>query len=402
MSIIDRVGPSIRSEIETRLDQHPAWPTREFKLEMELYELYQDTTGTAIDQSSSVVKMEIDGKPFYVQNGTSISSVKGTQPYLQKEKVDEFLQKSGNTANIAAYVAACQVYSEIEIGDMDLHPEGNFQSLLSTTRRPDMMVRFPNEYAPIEVYNGGDFINNRTDKHDQLIDLKSKKNRPADSNPILINRRSTERYKRAMMKKNITIADTDMIFTSESIYSDYRDTIQFFNLDDMVVRIPEIEAANGDKINGDDYDFSEDGPLSYDDGQRLDALLPHEDIASNSDKLPTEYLERVRGAIQLHYVNTLYRRIPDADGRAASLIIQNMYNDLLRSNTGVQQERAVDDGRKSAVDQYPWIKQLDPESVSDEVGRIIDGLVGEKILTRSSNNTLTARQAIHPQPTFST
>lgn len=346
-------------------------------------------------------KKQVDGMIFYVQEGTSSDDVRDTRSYQEKPKIDRFLSKSGNTANLAAYVAVCKVYTELNISDIELHPEGNYQSLLRTGRRPDILLRFPTEYAPVEVYNGGDFLNNRTRKHRQVMDLKSDENQHIESNPILINRRSTERYQKEMMKRNITIIDTDVIFTSEPLHSEYDNTINFFNLESMVTELPDFEASNGERINGDDYDYVDDGPRDYSKEERMDILLPPDELVSDIDELPTEYVKRIRGGIQLHHVNTLYRRTSDSARGAASLIIQNMYNDLLRAEKAVQQQEAIDAGWDSASERYNWFDQLNSSEISSNIEDIIAELAIERILTKTRDDMLTARQAIHPQPTFS-
>ena len=401
MPLVDDLEIPISRDIESRLDKHVCWPSREYKLELEQREVYQDTTGTVLDRHDTIEKREIDNTPFYVRESTSKGEITSSEAYVKKPKIDEFFSNSGNMANLAAYVAVCKVFSELEVPVKELYPEGNFQSILDTKRRPDILARFPGEYVPIEVYNGRDFLNSYANKHDQLTDLMSSSGVGGESNPLLINRRSTHDYQNKMIEKNVVIVDTDCLLTNKTLYDKYESTIEFFHLEGMIERLPRFEDSLGNKLDGDDYDYEAGGPNKYDTMSRREALTPPEDMISDVSELPTEYIKRIRGGIQLHYVNTLFRRANNSARKAACLITQNMYNNLLRADSGVPQDTAIGNGWDDANEQYSWIDSIDSGEIDTELKSIIKKLTEEKVLTISRGDRLTPRQATHPQPTFS-
>jgi len=405
MSVRNQIESHIRHNIETRLEDNIAWPVKGFKLEMEKYNIYQDATGIAVDNHGGIEKLKVGGNTYYVENGTDESDVEGTEIYEVTENFREFLDKSGLIANLAGYVALCKVYSELNgsIEQMEVHPENNFNMLFFTERTPDAMIRFPGEYNPVEVYNGADFLNDRADKYDQLMDLSASDDHHIESSPILINRRSEKDFKDKLLKRNVVVIDTDYILAYSDVHSRYEDALERLNVDSLTHEVPRFEAANGDMIDGYDYDVSEDGDHDYSDDERMNALTPPEDMISDVDNLPDDYLKRVRGGVQLQYVYTLYRRATNSTPtrRAAALVMQETYNNILRANTAVDRDSALQDGWDDAEDQYNWLNQMDKSDIMDEADNIVDELEDEKILTVPQSGKISPRQATHPQPTFS-
>lgn len=401
MGVLGEVEESLRSSLDRLLDEYPAWPRREFNLMMESRELYQDTTATAIDYYDEVSRVDVDGKKFYCYNNTSKSDIRNSEPYNKKFRIDQFLSESGNMANLATYIAICKVYDELNIPEMEVRPEDDFRmTLYHTGRVPDAFISFSNEYVPVEVYNGGDYVNSRNDKHDQLMDLKSDEDDDIECNPMFFNRRSTGNYKEKMVKRNITIVDTDWIIASESLYSEYQDAIRFFELDSLVHVLSKLEVANGDLFDGNDYDIQENGAQNHTTKERNSALLPPTQMTTDADKLPPDYIPRIRGGIQLHYVYTRYRTTSDSRRGAASLVVQNMYNNLLRAESGIPRTDAVAQGWEDATEQYDWIGQFEKPEVNQEVDEIIQELRNAHVI-RKYEDRLTPRGGTHPQPSFS-
>lgn len=397
--------PLIQSNLEDRLERYPAWPVKAFKLEMEGYEIYQDETGIAIDELDHINKLEVDGNTYYVENGTSKDSIRGTNVYDMTERFREFLYESGEIANLACYVALCKIYTELEgnINEIEVHPESNFGVLYHTNRIPDALIKFPGEYIPIEVYNGADYFNERNDKYNQLRDLCTEAEDAINSNPIFVNRRSEGEFKKTVREDyNLLVVDIDRIFSFEDIYSEYEDSIQFLHTSQLIYTLPKLTGANGDLLTGLDYDLVESGDQGYSEQERIEALRPPEDMLGDLNELPRDFVKRVRGGVQLQYVNTLYRRADDGDSirRAACLVMQELYNNILRSELAVDKQDAINDGWDDAKDQYEWLVQLDRDSVLREVESIIDELKREKIITTPESDKVSPRQSIHPQPSF--
>lgn len=401
MATVDEATPVLKHQLDQLLEDHVAWPVREFKLSMELRELYQNTTGVAMDQLDDVHTVSVDEDRYYVRESTSSNAVQNSQVYQKKNRINEFLSESGNIANLVAYIATCQVYSELNIGGMGVRPEDNHgATLYHTSREPDVLVIFSEEYMPIEVYNGADYFNTNNNKNEQLEDLSSHREIDVSSNPMFINRRSMQQFHEHMMKMNSVVVDTDIIFTSEQTHQEYASDIEFFNIGGMIMAMPKLTGANGDQLGGDDYDVQANGELEYSAEERREALLPADEMLTDVDQIPPEYLQRVRGGIQLHYVNTLYRRTEDTERGAAALVTQNMYNDILRKNEGKPIDTAITDGWNSASGNFRWLDDCDRDRVFDETKEIIGELSDDRVITVREEE-ITPRQSTHPQPPFS-
>lgn len=201
---------------------------------MEEYEVYQNTTGIALDESDEIERETIDGMPFYFNPGTTPEEIKASNLHHHTSRIYEFAEKSGEFANLVAYVTLCKIYDELDgsLQPLDLYPENDSPMILSHTERiPDAMLRFPTEYVPVEVYNGMDYLNDRTNKWDQLHDLSTDEDDMSDCSPILINRRSESgEFKDDLRKQNVTVIDTDCVFTSEALYEEYEDAIESLRL----------------------------------------------------------------------------------------------------------------------------------------------------------------------------
>jgi hypothetical protein len=247
MSARNQIESHIRQNIETRVEDYTAWPVKGFKLEMEKYNIYQDATGIAVDNHSGIEKLKVHGNTYYVEDGTDESEVEDSEIYEVTERFREFLDKSGLIANLAAYVALCKVYSELDgaIEQMEPHPENNFNMLFFTGRTPDAMIRFPGEYNPVEVYNGADFLNERTDKYDQLMDLSDSEDYHIESSPILINRRSKKEFKDELLERNVVVIDTDYILAYSDIHSRYEDALQRLNVNSLFTKSRVLRRQTG-------------------------------------------------------------------------------------------------------------------------------------------------------------
>jgi hypothetical protein len=156
-------------------------------------------------------------------------------------------------------------------------------------------------------------------------------------------------------------------------------------------------------IDGRDYDVSENGDHDYNDEERMDALTPPQDMISDVNNLPDDYLKRVRGGVQLQYVYTLYRRATNSTStrRGAALVMQETYNNILRADVAVDRDAALQDGWDDAEEQYNWLNQMEKSEIMEEADNIVDELEEEKILTIPKNGKISPRQATHPAPTFS-
>lgn len=406
----------IRSILDDRLDEHPAWPANVFKLECEGYGLYQNTTGKVLQElldAGIIGRVEVEirtvERPFITRPGVGPDDIEPDILDATRE-FDEFLFQSGYFANLAAYVALCKVQNELRRRvQIDVLPEGPRPHLLHYPGRdPDGLVMLPSEYVPVEVYNGKDYLGVRSEKFRQLRDLSSfesvtnevgerewVENDALNSHPMLINRRSDSAIKQLVRKLNGMVVDTDCILACEDSHPDIDDTIELFNLDRIVHLLPSLETTDGIVLDGNEY--RRRTSATGDDG----ALRPPSKMADAADELPSEYMMRIRGGLQLQYVNSLYRQFDDSTMRVASLVVQTAYHELLREG-GWDMQIALDDGWDRMRRRYPRVKSpvQRKDVILDEARAMLNGLREERIIAEQ-NGDLYARKATHPQPSLS-
>jgi hypothetical protein len=226
------------------------------------------------------------------------------------------------------------------------------------------------------------------------MDLASDEDDHVNSHPILINRRSDEDVRNDVRKRNGIVVDTDCIVTSEDTHSQYSTVINLFNLDPIIHDIPPLEAANGDTLDGEDYDdLGTDSDSAH-------VLRPPSEMIEDVDELPNQYLKRIRGGIQLLYVNSIYRRSDDQLRRDACYVLQAIYNLLLRHG-GLDRTTALNEGWDEAKKQYRRIRNAGShrQMILDETRTLLGNLREERIITER-NGKLHARKATHPQPSL--
>jgi len=75
------------------------------------------------------------------------------------------------------------------------------------------------------------------------------------SNPILVNRRADTEFKKQARKEfNGMVVDTDVILGCKENHPNLTDTLDLFNLNEIVHLLPPLETASGRKLTGEDYD----------------------------------------------------------------------------------------------------------------------------------------------------
>jgi hypothetical protein len=382
-----------------RLDEHPAWPVTPYQLECEKADIYQNTSGRALellkkDGKIDRVDIQINGssRPYLTRPG---------QPSPEQEIVDahkefdNFLGQSGYFANLIAYVAFCRLCEELSphITGFDTYPEGPHPYLLNNSNRdPDGVILLPDEHVPVEVYNGGDYLGTGTRKYSQLIDLSTDPDHSVPTNPILLNRRSDDQIKEIVRSDmNGLVIDTDHILACETNRPYIQDALDTLNLSSLITFIPEVETADGLVLDGADYDG-----LSMS-NQDVGKVHPPSKLSGAAENIPESYMQRVRGGVQLQYVNSIYREGHDKTKQIACLVLQEIYNLLLREG-GHDRSTALDIGWQETLNHYTRLKsaQQRKSGILDETRGLLDRLQNEHIVTMR-NGEIHARRAEHPQ-----
>lgn len=404
-------GASIKAMVETsvkkQVSKYQAWPKNMLRLELECLRkkrqdgvvegIYQDKTGEILEGMKRAgelnefqEKINGEGHSFISEPGNSTVSqeVRG-----RFEKVDDFLEKSGHFGSLIAYVGLCAVWNELKDTNVDVMPEGSYNVLHHVNRNPDSFVVYPNEYIPVEVYNGRDYLDTpgsgyQSKKHKQLRDYA---NVPAGHslkcNPFLICRRSTDDLRAKLRQWDGMSIDTDCIVACETQQADIEDDLDFFGISESVEFIPEVKAPDGTLIDGEDYDnASPDSSL----------LRPISAIAKSASDIPSFYMERLRGGIQLHYLNSYYRRRHDANSTQACRIVQTLYNDLLRQRQGGKDKQTAISDAWSATSFRGSIPPKQERTIKDKATAIINNLKDKRIIYQRGSD-IYARKAKHPQ-----
>jgi hypothetical protein len=383
-----------------RLDSHPAWPRTAYRLECEAAGVYQDESGQALKELKNQGK--IGRKDIQVRGNQRVYFTRPESPrpdpddkiQTAVQQFETFLTKSGAFGNLAVYVALCKIHEELSsyITGFDVLPEAERPFLLNNPgRRPDMVVLFPDEKIPIEVYNGGDYLGTNTRKHDQLVDLSTNPDGSAPTNPVLINHRSDDDIKKSVRRMNGLVVDTGLILACENRYSDIQEVLETLHLERRIDFIPEIETADGEFLDGEEY---KNLSLGEDD---VDLIYPPSKLAPAAADLPEQFLQRIRGGIQLQYVNSIYREGHDPTTSDACFVLQEIYNILLREGGHTRQE-IIDKGWEKATTRYRRIKSADERkpAILDKARSLVNRLRDEHIITER-NSELHARKAQHPQ-----
>jgi hypothetical protein len=383
-----------------RLDSHPAWPRTAYRLECEAADVYQDESGQALKELKD--NGEIDRKDINVGGTQRVYFTRPETPIPEPEdeiqhavrQFEAFLTTCGYFGNLVTYVALCKIHDELGdyITGFDVLPEAPRPYLLNNPgREPDAVVLLPDEKVPIEVYNGGDYLGTNTRKHSQLTDLSTNPDGSLPTNPILVNHRSDDDIKRSVRNMNGLVIDTGLILACENKRDEIQDVLETLHLERRIDFVPEMETADGVALDGSDYDDLSRGQAD------VDIIHPPSKLTPAADDLPDQFLQRIRGGIQLQYVNSIYREDHAPMTSDACFVLQEIYNILLREG-GHTRQRIIDKGWDKATDRYRRLKSVEQRkpAILDETQSLLNRLRDERIITER-NGELHARRAEHPQ-----
>jgi len=387
-----------------RLESYPAWPRTAFRLECEAVGVYQDESGQAVKQLKSAD--EIDRKDIQVGGTERVYFTRPETPTPEPtneiqqavQEFEAFLTKCGYFGNLAVYTALCKIHEEIGsyITGFDVLPEAPRPYLLNNPgREPDAVVRLPDEKVPVEVYNGGDYLGINTRKYEQLSDLSTNPDGSIPTNPMLVNHRSDDDIKQAVRNMNGMVVDTGLMLACENKRDEIQEVLNTLNLERRIEFVPEIETTDDTVLDGSDYDDLSRGQAD------VDIVHPPSKLAPATDVLPSQFLQRVRGGVQLQYVNSIYREGNNPTTADACFVLQEIYNTLLREG-GHTRTQIIDKGWDKATDRYRRLKSIEERkpAILDATGRLINRLIDERIITERSGK-LHARKAEHPQQDLS-
>lgn len=399
----------IESYTRQMIEEHRAWPKNMLQLGLEcrqrppegnLKGIYQGETGKILAQMDragevDVFERKVKGEEHKFVGEVGCGGVPGEvmDHYL---KINEFVNECGHFASLSAYVALCKVVDELSKVSINVSPEDQYAVLYHTSRPPDVLLQYDNEFVPVEVYNGRNTLDTpgegyESDKYEQMRDYQTATSEfDIDCYPMLINRRSTDSLRETVRQWNGMVIDTDYLLAPESRRQEINETIRLFDISETISFVDDIKASDGTVITGHMYNEAGSGdPL----------LRPSSAIASNASKLPDRYLNRIRGGLQLHYVNSYYRRRYKSNSREACELVQNVYNQLLREG-GKEPTDAIETAwRKSRFGGS--MNQTQRVQITEIAQEMIDELATQRVIFKDSGGDIHARRAEHPQQDLS-
>lgn len=383
-----------------RLDSHQAWPRTAFRLECEAAGIYQDESGQALKELKSageVGRKDIDvggTKRVYFTRPETPTPEPADEIQTAVRQFEAFLTKCGYFGNLVVYAALCKIHDELSnyITGFEVLPEAPRPYLLNNPgREPDAVVLFPDEKIPVEVYNGGDYLGTNTRKYAQLTDLSTDPDGGLPTNPILINHRSDDDIKQSVRSMNGLVVDTGLILACENKREGIQDVLETLHLERRIDFVPELETSDGVRLDGEDYDDLSRGKAD------VDIIHPPSKLAPAASALPEQFLQRIRGGVQLQYVNSIYREGHGPTTADACFVLQEIYNILLREG-GHTRQQIIDKGWEKTTDQYRRLKSAEQRkpAILDATRSLLNRLRDERVITER-NGELHARKAEHPQ-----
>jgi hypothetical protein len=399
----------VESYTRQMIEEHGAWPKNMLQLGLECRHrppegnvegIYQDETAKILGQMDRAGEIDVFGKEIEGEEHRFVGEVgrEGVPDDVMEHylKITEFLNECGHFASLTAYVALCGVVEELDNVSISVSPEDDYSILYHVSRPPDVLLQYDCEFVPVEVYNGRDTLDTpseryESDKYEQLRAYQTATSEfDIDCYPMLINRRSTDNLQGTVRQWNGMVIDTDYLLGPENRRREISDTLRFFDISETVAFVEEVEAADGTVITGSMYNEA---------GADSRLLRPASAIASNESKLPNRYLDRIRGGLQLHYVNSYYRRRYRVNSKEACELIQNVYNQLLREggkDLGDAIDTAWQEARFGAA-----MTPVQRDQITDIAREIIDELIAQRIIFRQTGGDIHARRAEHPQQDLS-
>lgn len=257
--------------------------------------------------------------------------------------------------------------------------------------RLSLELLLPDEKVPVEVYNGGDYLGKNTRKYRQLSDLSTNPDGGIPTNPMLINHRSDDDIKKSVRSMNGMVVDTGLMIACENRRDEIQDALNTLHLESRIDFIPKIETVDGETLDGEDY---KDLSRGEDD---VDIIHPPAKLVPAAADLPDQFLQRIRGGVQLQYVNSIYREDHEPTTADACFVLQEMYHILLREG-GHERQEIINKAWESATHRYRRIKSANQRkpSILDKTNSLVNRLRDEHIITER-HGELHARMAEHPQ-----
>lgn len=392
----------VRNAVNQRLDEYEAWPANIFKLELESAGIYQNFSGRCLLEllKNDEIARESDNGYPYMKRIESDFLLEGTRI---KEATETFYnlpnhEYKSTFAELTLYTALAREKELLNNAvPIDLFPKGHYTPLLrGIDNEVDGLLSLNQEYFPLQVYNGIQLItehdsDGRRDKVIQAEEVSTQESPP--SNPVLISHLASENVRDIMRDHDGTVIDTQKLIACEETNPTLSDVAKFLNVRDRIEFAPRLETSYGLKLDGKRFDALVD--------EVPNAIIPRK-VAPAATQLPDRYRRTVRGALHLLYVNTFYRRSDDRTEREASILLQEAFHHLLRSDHGMDLDLFIDEGWNEFQQRYRNIKyaQRREQPIRQKAREYVSTLRDHNVIIRNGD-TLYARASDHPHSSLS-
>jgi hypothetical protein len=382
----------VQKAAKEHLKRASVWPRTIFEFEMRGAGVYPDFAGRSLyelhERGDIGEQKEIQGRNYFTRPGEEefLSSVVENAVNNYYDLLDEI----GKFGELVAYTSLSKIGEEYDHLIDIVEPEGDkTHRLRGIPRKPDAFLEYGNMCSPVEVYNGTEYVTEGHKKVAQQTIPAGSREEP-HSRPLLIGPFASETAEEKVLNGDGVIAQTGKPLVCKSHLDEYGPSLEYLNLKSNFKFINKIKTKEGEEIDGEKYD----NLLGSPDYRRI---TPDK---IQADRVPTEYIKRVRGGVQLTYVSSLYQRAESKINEYACLVLQPMFHHLLRQDTC-----SIDDliqfGWKDMGERYPRVKANVAKDRILEIAReYMQDLVEKMILEQSGDRYSTFKSA-HPHISLS-
>ena len=376
------------------VSEHGIFPTGPLKYLLEQLGAYQDFTGRVLDdlianKANGLHEIQLQGHPFIA--GHSAANPDTNSAYREiRDAAFTFLaalsndRTSGFMAELAAFVALCDTYLKHQ-GDTPalLLPKGRWNLFNYVDWEVDCQLVISGENRPIDVSNSIQHLMMNNPK----IQDHTRWEAEGRLEPVLINRMSSKTVKELYVYQwDSMVCDVEkLVLLDEDSTHQVREAAERLEIDRFIYWIPRLPTNYG-SMDGDTYN-------QVVSSERFQ--LHPEDFAPTASQLPDRYRQKITGLFRLLHVNSLYRQAHTTKERVLAVLMQNIYNYLLRSTGGVQEETVLNEASARLSGGFAHAFRHDAPFFRREISEYVGYFHGIKFLRRYGG-VLSVPDAVHP------
>ncbi|MGB9952152.1 hypothetical protein ACOZ4F_07085 [Haloarcula marismortui] len=382
----------VKRAVNDHLDKEYAWPRTILEFELRGAGVYPDFVGQSLLElhEAGIIgeQTEIEGRKYLTRNqgGGEISQI-------MRNCVDgyyDLLDEVGKFGELVAYAALCDVSSDYDNLIYHVLPESDqTHRLQGISYEPDVFIEFGDKCTPVEVYNGTEYIT-KDKKKVQKQTLRAASRENPHSRPLLVAPLVSEEAEEVVLNGDGVATQFGKPLVCRNKLSQYERYLEYLNVKSNFRYIPPIKTKDGTEIDGEEYD-------------RILGSAEYRGITEEkikSDRIPDEYIERIRGGIQLVYVSSIYPEASNKIEEYACLVLQPLFHHLLR-NDGVSEPELLDFGWDDFTERYPKAKGgVSKEAVFEMTQNYIEHLLDIGMIVEEGGS-MSTYESKHPHLSLS-